>query len=357
MHSDNKKDLKSRVIRAAEAALAAQNIVGPIDVLLGMGLLTQSNVDAWKKGRLDRLDESIQGNEQKLAAAFAAFNEWARLKGLIPTERRFTRATRNGAADLQVSHVGPEFEQYFRVHYISPHLPERKQQQLAEKLVHDADPVVFDIINDSECCECGVELGKGNFLFMDAGQPLCLACANLADLEFLPSGDAALTRRSTKYSKRKAVVVRFSRSRGRYERQGILLAPAAIEQAEQECLEDAGERAEARAAGAVKRKQDDHALVTQMIQRIGELFPGCPRNEAVEIATHTAARGSGRVGRSAAGRSLEDGALTTAVTAAVRQTRTNYDELLAKGMERGTAREHVSAFVQSMLTGWRKTLS
>jgi hypothetical protein len=67
---------------------------------------------------------------------------------------------------------------------------------------------------------------------MEAGQPLCLPCARLGDLEFLPAGDAALTRRATKYSARTAVVVRFSKSRGRCERQGILVEKPAIEKAE-----------------------------------------------------------------------------------------------------------------------------
>ena len=53
---------------------------------------------------------------------------------------------------------------------------------------------------------------------MEAEQPLCLACAGFGDLEFLAAGDVALTRRATKHSARNAVVVRFSRTRKRYER-------------------------------------------------------------------------------------------------------------------------------------------
>jgi hypothetical protein len=69
---------------------------------------------------------------------------------------------------------------------------------------------------------------------MEAEQPLCLPCARLDDLEYLPAGDAALTRRAGGYSERTAVVVRFSRSRGRYERQGVLVkkdcpAPAGVD--------------------------------------------------------------------------------------------------------------------------------
>jgi len=88
--------------------------------------------------------------------------------------------------------------------------------------------VVFEILRDSACAECGEELGKGRFLRVEKERPLCLSCADLAHLVFLASGDAALTRRAGRYSSLKAVVVRFSRSRNRYERQGVLVDEAAL---------------------------------------------------------------------------------------------------------------------------------
>ena len=349
-----KPDLHARVIEAAEAALADHHYVSPIDVLVGMRLLAESNVDAWKKGRLPHLEIMIQGNAQKLASAFTVLGQWVKDKGLIPTEVRYTRATRNGTADLHVTHNGNlDTERFFRTHFISPALPEHKQKKLVEKGSGPADPVVFQIVKDTHCTECGAELCKGSMLFMEAGQPLCLACANLAELEFLPSGDAGLTRRASKYSVRKAVVVRFSRSRGHYERQGLLVEPAALEQAEQECVADAGDRAKARVAGAVKRKNDDAVLVVELIASIGELFPGCPAAEVKEIAVYMAARGSGRAGRTAAGKAMDEGALTAAVTAAVRHNHTKYEDMLARGVERSTAREQVYEKVQAMLAGWR----
>ncbi|EUA22441.1 hypothetical protein I552_6932 [Mycobacterium xenopi 3993] len=80
-------------------------------------------------------------------------------------------------------------------------------------------------------------------MIMEDAGPLCLDCADLGHLEFLPSGDATLTRRAKKASRLSAVVVRWSRSRKRYERQGILAEPDAIERAEQDCLSDAEVRA------------------------------------------------------------------------------------------------------------------
>lgn len=137
--------------------------------------------------------------------------------------------------------------------------------------------------------------------------------------------DAALTRRATRYSEHTAVVVRLSRSRGRYERQGILVEKPALEKAEQECSRDAGERAKARAVGAAMRQEQDRELIARMTVEIGKLFPRCPPDEAAAIAAHTATRNSGRVGRTAAGRSLDEGALTAAVIAGVRHKHTEYD--------------------------------
>jgi hypothetical protein len=61
---------------------------------------------------------------------------------------------------------------------------------------------------------------------------------------------------------------------------------------------------------AVRRAEHDGNLIMQMTGAIVQLFPGCQPEEARTIAELTAIRGSGRVGRTAAGQSLEEGALT-----------------------------------------------
>jgi hypothetical protein len=70
--------------------------------------------------------------------------------------------------------------------------------------------VVVEPVRDWSCAECG---GTGGLLRMDDAGPLCLACADLDHLVFLPAGDAALTRRSTKASSLSAPVLRWSRAR------------------------------------------------------------------------------------------------------------------------------------------------
>src|SRR5260370_5741903 len=105
------------------------------------------------------------------------------------------------------------------------------------------DLKVFISLRDSKCDECGEELGRKAWITLEENKgALCLACADLDELVFLPSGDAALTRRARKHSVLSAVVLKFSRVRGRYERQGLLVEERALNQAEAECLADAEAR-------------------------------------------------------------------------------------------------------------------
>ena len=213
--------------------------------------------------------------------------------------------------------------------------------------------VVFSILRDSACSECGEELGKGRFLKMEKGQPLCLECADLDRLVYLPRGDTALTRRSRKYSDLSAVVVRFSRTRGRYERQGLLVAAAALERAESECLDDEDRRRIARERAAVVREEADERYIAQFAEQIVSLYPGCPRAEAEQIAAHACRRHSGRIGRSAAAKKFDAEAVELAVKAHVRHLHTRYDRLLAQGWERSDARSAVADQVAEVMDRWR----
>jgi hypothetical protein len=215
--------------------------------------------------------------------------------------------------------------------------------------------VVFWIVRDSACAECGEELGKGRFLRMEAERPLCLRCADLDHLVFLERGDAALTRRASRYSTLRAVVVRFSRSRKRYERQGVLIEDHALARAEQECLSDAEARRLARERAAERRQAHDAEYLATFAQRVAALFPGCPIEEQRAIAEHACEKYSGRIGRSAAAKELHAGAVDLAVRAHVRHVHTRYDELLASGVARDDARARIAASVAKCLDTWQRT--
>ena len=214
-------------------------------------------------------------------------------------------------------------------------------------------PAVFWLLTDSACSECGQELGKGRFLRMERDRPLCLGCADLAHLVFLPRGDTALTRRATRYSRLTAVVVRFSRTRKRYERQGVLVEEEALARAEQECLADADARERARERAADRRERIDEQFRAAFPTEVGRRFPQCPSGARHAIAEHACLKYSGRIGRSAAARQFDDAAVDLAVHAHVRHAHTDYDQRLARGMERAEARAAVRSKVEQVLESWR----
>jgi hypothetical protein len=358
MNPRQTEELRQRVVRAAETCLEHDGSVGPLELLQQMGMLYPRHVADWKKGspHYTPLEPHIQCGAEKLERTFAYFIEWTRQRGLTPIEASFVRTGPRGSDALQVTVDGdPELERFFRTHYAVAELSERKTARLREKLSKPADLIVYQLVSPtSKCNECETELHKGQCLFLEHGQPLCLACADLDHLEFLPSGDAALTRRARKHSSLAAVVVRFSRSRKRYERQGILVTSEALAQAEQECQADAAERAARRERDADSRLREDRALVEAMTRLIAERYPNCPAAETARIASHTALRNSGRIGRSAGGRALEPEAIDLAVAAWARHQHTNYDELLMQGTERLTARAMIRSRLERMLGQWSR---
>src|SRR6185503_2466073 len=215
------------------------------------------------------------------------------------------------------------------------------------------DIVVFMIRRDTKCDECGAELGKGRWLRLENERSLCLACADLDHLEYLPRGDAAVTRRATKYSPLRAVVVQWSRTRQRYERQGILVAPAALRKAEEECLADAQVRELRRQREAERRQTVDAAYEQAMAEAIRAQFPGCPQEEAGRIAAWTCVKHSGRVGRSASAKDFDPHALRLAVIAHIRHEHTGYDALLMRNNDREQARAAVRFDIERVLARWQ----
>jgi hypothetical protein len=212
---------------------------------------------------------------------------------------------------------------------------------------------VFISTGGATCGECREKLGTGAWIRLagDKGA-LCLACADLDHLIFLPAGDAALTRRARKHSTLAADVLKWSRARKRYERQGLLVEEQAICAAEDECLADSEVRARRREREAARREGLDSQYVGQFAEQVRELYPRCPAGRERQIAEHACMKYSGRIGRSSSAKSLDEAAVRIAVIAHVRHTETQYDELLARGYGRADARAEVQEAISQVLNRW-----
>ena len=226
MSRKNRVSLADRVAKAAEAALAARHFVSTIDILVGIGWLDPGAVERWRRGQVDCVEEVVRTNLPRISEALQLFRSWATARGLTASQTAYVARTPRRQM-LRFSRSGnPAIEASYRTHWVSPELSEKKREHLAAKANRAPELVVIQPLNSEwRCHGCG---GTGDLLMMETSGPACLRCVGLDDLEFLPAGDALLTRRAKAKSTRYAVVVRFSKTRRRYERQGLLVEPQAL---------------------------------------------------------------------------------------------------------------------------------
>ena len=212
---------------------------------------------------------------------------------------------------------------------------------------------VFIAHRESVCGECGESLDTKAWILL-AGErgALCLACADMDHLVFLPAGNAALTRRakntrpsmpSCSSGVRRASVMNgrdcwWTRPRWPGPKQSA--SPMKRR------------RSLKRQRSALRRAEIDEQFEAAFAGRVRELFPGCPPGRECTIAEHACLKYSGRVGRSAAAMQLDETAVRLAVIAHLRHVETNYDALLGRGEDRDTARQLVQAEVERKLRLW-----
>ena len=127
----------------------------------------------------------------------------------------------------------------------------------------------------------------------------------------------------------------------------------ALERAERECEADAEQREIRRRESALRRGELDEVYIRSFADRVREVYPCCPPGREASIAEHACRKYSGRVGRTAAAKELDEKAVRLAVTAHVRHTETNYDELLSHMFERNDARIRVRDAVAEILELWK----
>ena len=132
MNSEKSRKLDHRIRQAAEAALSSKEHVSAIDVLVGIGWLAPSNVDAWRQKRIGCLEQAINANLSRISEAMRLFRSWAMAKGLVPSETSYV-ARQPGHPALRFSKSGDiNIEWQYRTHWISAKLQEKTRERLEE---------------------------------------------------------------------------------------------------------------------------------------------------------------------------------------------------------------------------------
>ncbi|MFD4194390.1 DUF2293 domain-containing protein [Amycolatopsis thermoflava] len=342
--------LHNRVASVAGAALAQRKYVAPVEVFTALGWVHPSRVEEWRRGRFSPLAKELPVGTARIAEALECLGNWARANGLSPSDSAYVAGTRD-RRDLRFTE-DDALDQLCRTHWLAPGLTDKQRARLTERQNKAPDLAVTIAGNDWTCAGCATRGATGDLHLPEGDGHLCLACADFDHLVFLPAGNAALSRRAKLESTLAVLVLRFNRRRKRHERQGILVEEAALERAEQQCLADEDVRARRRERDAHRRAAQDVEFQAAFAEVVRRLYPGCPAERAQLIAEHAGTRGSGRVGRSAAGRALDEEAVRLAVIASVRHLDTAYDRLLMDGVPRADARERIRADLDRVLEGW-----
>lgn len=223
------------------------------------------------------------------------------------------------------------------------------------------EPIVENIfITKKEklrCKKCGDAVPKGQRFVAESekNKGLCFSCSPFAQLAFLPAGDAAMTRRSKKFSMYCGVLQEWNQRRKRYERKGLYVEHSAVSKAQKSCEDDKQVREEKNKKAAVKREVTDKIYIKEFATAIRALYPNCPLNREVEIAEHACQKHSGRVGRTASAKEFDETMINLAVEAHIRHMETNYDDQFGKGKNKKAIRSEVKTDIRKVLNKWKSS--
>jgi hypothetical protein len=219
-----------------------------------------------------------------------------------------------------------------------------------------SDKIIFLSRKEKQICSrCYGIIPKGHRFVAETekSRGTCFKCSDFRHGTLLPSGDAAMTRRSKKHSPFCGVVQEWNQRRKRYERKGQYVEPNAIILAMQECEADKGKRAIQNEKAAIVRAKQDEIYILEFSKAIKKRYPNCPANRENEIATHACEKYSGRVGRTASAKEFDSKMIDLAVEAHIRHSETNYDNEFGKGKRKKEIRADIKFDVVKIMGNWR----
>ena len=202
-------------------------------------------------------------------------------------------------------------------------------------------PKVFITTRESECDECGEELGRKAWITLagERGAVPCVCRSGPSSSARGRHGRDAAGSQAFGFNGDRAQVepgsqaVRTARVAGRGG--GVAAGREGVSGRRRgPCPAVRGKRNIAGARRTIRRPFCG--------PRAAQLYPKCPAGRETIIAEHACQKYSGRVGRSALAKNLADEAVDLAVTAHIRHAETKYDQLLRRYWDRSDARAGVA---------------
>jgi hypothetical protein len=113
--------LYPRIVRAVDAILARGKVVAPVDVLIGMHLLTPERLEDWRRGRVPYLEKVIVCNLTRLSRLRRILRFHAHDLNLVPSVTVYKRWGKGPKQRLRFTKTGdPKLEQAYARHFVWP---------------------------------------------------------------------------------------------------------------------------------------------------------------------------------------------------------------------------------------------
>jgi len=126
----NKDKYFPRVVQAVTAILKTGDVVTPIDVFVGMGLLAKEDIEAWRMGRVPYLEKVIRCNLEKASRILRILKNHAERAGMKPSQTDYRKWGKGPKLKLRFSKYSvPALEEAYSRHFICPPRKKRSQEE------------------------------------------------------------------------------------------------------------------------------------------------------------------------------------------------------------------------------------
>lgn len=113
--------LSPRIVRAVETILQQEKVVSPVDVLIGMGLLSREHLEDWRLGRVPYLEKVIDCNPTRLSRSLRILRLHAHDLNLVPSWTAYVRWGKGPKQRLRFTKTGDaRLEEIYATHFVWP---------------------------------------------------------------------------------------------------------------------------------------------------------------------------------------------------------------------------------------------
>ncbi len=141
LQSYKKDKYYPRIVRAVSAILKTGDVVTPVDVFMGMGLLTREDLEAWRMGRIPYLERVIQCNLEKASRILRILKLHAECCKMKPSQTDYQKWGKGPKIKLRFSKYGaPALEDAYTRHFVCPRRVKRSQEEVVPQEELTSEP-------------------------------------------------------------------------------------------------------------------------------------------------------------------------------------------------------------------------